>query len=318
MPPTPQSNYSMPQQQTTPVPTPQPATIVYQNSPQPVQQQTQTVQQQATQQHAQAHQSYTGQPQVQHQIKQQPSPGYPQQTYQPQQQQVMSQMNPQIRQPAPQQQSMPQGVQQSMPQGQQMYQQAGVRQPQQPIPSTHIMSQQTQQPPQQISPNNSQIINIVKPGTGYGIQQQPIQSQMQQNRQYMTATPPQQPQQPVVPNQQAGNATMHIWDGVFEWQQKDPNNPENKITNQIKTSLYTYVDYMNGAQIPQLSPMISQTWPPKITLQLISLQVLQILTNSLVPPIKKLLLVLPDRVKAAEFRQALNIGVSLLLVFETL
>jgi hypothetical protein len=159
-----------------------------------------------------------------------------------------------------------------------------------------------------MQPNNGQtvVVNNTKP-----------QSQIynQQHAQQVTS------QQAPIINQnifsQQQNQTV-IWDGNVEWQEKDRNNPNNtnKVTRIAKAHMISNIvlDQTTGQYIPEVSPILAQGWPQKIPLQLLSKQILDILTIQCTPPTRNLYLITDGN--NLELRNTLqSIGVSISSLF---
>jgi hypothetical protein len=194
--------------------------------------------------------------------------------------------------------------------------------------------QQVQPGPRPIQPINQQIIQsstppIIQLQTQQSHQQNMLQNfnqvgMQQNNGQTIVVNNPkpqaqiynQQQQAPTLINQnifsQQQNQTV-IWDGNVEWQEKDRNNPNNtnKVTRIAKAHMISNIvlDQTTGQYIPEVSPILAQGWPQKIPLQLLSKQILDILTIQCTPPTRNLYLITDGN--NLELRNTLqSIGVS--------
>ena len=133
-------------------------------------------------------------------------------------------------------------------------------------------------------------------------QQQQIQQQQQPVQQYA-----QQQQQQANYIQQA---QIKIWVGQIEWQEKDRNNPNNpnKMTHTVKASMLcnNVLDQTTGQYQPDVSINTAQSWPQKISIQLLSKQILDILSQHCPPTAKNLNLNAEEN--SQDLKTALSIG----------
>lgn len=127
-------------------------------------------------------------------------------------------------------------------------------------------------------------------------QQQPMVQQQQPAQQMIQQQQQQQNPNNFVPNyqqpQQQQQRQVQIWEGQIEWVEKDRNNPNIKLTHMAQAAMlaFTVLDTTSGQYVPEVSPAATQTWPPKIPLQMMSKQILDILSPSCGLSIRNLLL----------------------------
>ena len=69
------------------------------------------------------------------------------------------------------------------------------------------------------------------------------------------------------------------------------------------------LDQASGQYQPEVSLQVAQAWPAKMSIQLLSKQILDFLTQNCVPPIKQLLLVTDGN--SQDLKNVLSIGVSM-------
>ena len=102
-----------------------------------------------------------------------------------------------------------------------------------------------------------------------------------------------------------------VWEGYIEWTEKDRSNPNsgNKVKHQVKARLLSPIsqDPSTGQLITDVSPSMAQCIPPKLMLQLLSKQVLELLLQHCTPPTKNLYLITEGN--NADVKAALSIGV---------
>ena len=69
----------------------------------------------------------------------------------------------------------------------------------------------------------------------------------------------------------------------IEWQEKDRNNPNNpnKLTHTVKASMHcsNVLDPVTNQYQPEVPHALTQSWPQKINIQLLSKQILEILSK---------------------------------------
>lgn len=156
-------------------------------------------------------------------------------------------------------------------------------------------------------------VGSVGPGTP-----QPSQYQQQQQQQQPQSQPPPQPQQTQanfnysqtqqVPGAAAASAAtatgasvpggagpgkqVQIWEGQIEWAEKDRNNPNIKVNHTTSAVMYSFtaIDPATGQLVSEVPLAASQTWPSKISLQMMSKQILDILSPWCGPPARNLIL----------------------------
>ncbi|RNA14413.1 mediator of RNA polymerase II transcription subunit 25 [Brachionus plicatilis] len=126
--------------------------------------------------------------------------------------------------------------------------------------------------------------------------QQP-QPQQQQYQQYQQAAQPQQ------------SRVTKIWEGWVEWYQKVQND---KIQHSLKANLFAknIMDSTNRQLVPEVPLAQAQTWPKKISLQLLSQQIFGILNGFCQPPTRDLYLVTEGNNQ--ELKQTLSTGAALI------
>lgn len=234
---------------------------------------------------------------------------------QQQQQQIklqMSQQTQQVQQPIGQgQTSMPRSasnIGKVIP-GQPVQVQPPIRQINQPSPQ--LIQSQTppivtvQMNPQQQQQQQQQMINYNQRFPQQA--QQPAQPQQQQQN-YPYTQQQQQQQQPQAQAPQQGKL-IQIWDGHVEWQEKDRQNPNSKITHTVKAGIYSLsvLDQNTGQIVPEVPQSLAQAWPPKIPLQLLGKQIVDILSTTCQPPTRNLYLI--SEQNNQDIKNALNIGV---------
>lgn len=155
---------------------------------------------------------------------------------------------------------------------------------------------QQQQPYGQMNPSPVGA-GVVPPTQPNQYQQQQPQSQQQQQQ------PPQQQQTNFnyMQNQQAGASAnvggtgaskVQIWEGQIEWPEKDRNNPNIKTNCVAPAIMYSFanIDPNTGQYVSEVPVSVGQAWPPKITLQMMSKQILDILSPWCTPPARNLIL----------------------------
>ena len=141
------------------------------------------------------------------------------------------------------------------------------------------------------------------------------QQQQQQQKQLQQQPSPQQQQQQQQQSQSFSvvhNKAGQIWEGHVEWQEKDRINPNNtaKLTHTVKAIMLSFniMDQATGQLQLEVPISIAQSWPQKISIQLLSKQILDILSQQCTPPTKQLVLVTEGNNQ--DLKTALAIGVS--------
>ena len=143
------------------------------------------------------------------------------------------------------------------------------------------------------------------------------QQQQQQQKQLQQQPSPQQQQQQQQQQQSQSFSVVHnkagqIWEGHVEWQEKDRINPNNtaKLTHTVKAIMLSFniMDQATGQLQLEVPISIAQSWPQKISIQLLSKQILDILSQQCTPPTKQLVLVTEGNNQ--DLKTALAIGVS--------
>jgi hypothetical protein len=174
-------------------------------------------------------------------------------------------------------------------------------------PKTPQQQQQQQQPntPQHVASSSTPPIIVT------------VNPQQQQQQQSFISAPlltqqvqqqlMQQPQQSFSLNQ----PKSQIWEGFIEWTEKDRNNPNNtmKQMHSAKALMLSFsvLDQASGQYHTEVAAEIAQSWPQRISIQLLSKQILDILAQQCPPPIKQLQLVTENN--SQDLRTALSIGV---------
>lgn len=91
-----------------------------------------------------------------------------------------------------------------------------------------------------------------------------------------------------------GGRQVQIWEGHIEWAEKDRNNPNIKSTHVALAAMYSFmtavVDPATGQYASEVALASAQTWPAKISLQMMSKQILDILSPWCAPPARNLIL----------------------------
>ncbi len=177
-----------------------------------------------------------------------------------------------------------------------------------PINSQNAMVQNNYQQQQQIGISPSPV----GPSSN-NQQQQQQQPIIKQQPNYATAQV--QPQQTVAQQSNFNyvQAQSKIWVGQIEWQEKDRNNPNNpnKMTHSVKASMLSSntLDPITNQCQPEVTIATASSWPAKISIQLLSKQILDILAKHCPSPAKTLILT-TDENNNQDLKQALSIGVS--------
>jgi len=176
-------------------------------------------------------------------------------------------------------------------------------------PKTPQQQQQQQQPntPQHAASSSTPPIIVT------------VNPQQQQQQQSFISAPlltqqvqqqlMQQPQQSFSSNQ----PKSQIWEGFIEWTEKDRNNPNNtmKQMHSAKALMLSFsvLDQASGQYHTEVAAEIAQSWPQRISIQLLSKQILDILTQQCPPPVRQLQLVTENN--SQDLRTALSIGVTI-------
>ena len=106
--------------------------------------------------------------------------------------------------------------------------------------------------------------------------------------------------------------TEKVWEGLIEWQEKDRNNPNsgNKVTHTVKARLASLInlDQTTGQYQTEVPLSMTQSLPQKLSMQLLSKQVLDILGQHCPTSSTKNLILYTENNQ--DLKTALSIGVN--------
>lgn len=127
-------------------------------------------------------------------------------------------------------------------------------------------------------------------------QQQPSQTPQTTQQQQQTSGFGYNTQQPTSTSAAAAPVAGNrhaIWTGQIEWAEKDRNNPNIKSNHYANATMYSFmnaIDPNTGDFVSEVSHASAQAWPNKISLQMMSKQILDILMPLCGPPARNLIL----------------------------
>jgi hypothetical protein len=105
-----------------------------------------------------------------------------------------------------------------------------------------------------------------------------------------------------------------IWQGTFEWSEKDRLNPANKIHHSCKANAFSTViiNPQTGQNEPEILVQVAQQWAPKLAVQIFSTHILTLPGASFDANAKKVYFIAENVNNINELKNSLsapNIGV---------
>lgn len=187
-----------------------------------------------------------------------------------------------------------------------------VSSPQQLPPNQPIISQSSIMPqriPQMI---RQPVVNSRPPVQPT---QQPVSSQNLSFNQIRAQQTPVQQISPYGIQPQLQQQRQLIWQGIFEWSEKDRQNPANKILHSCKANAFSTVviNPQTGQNEPEIPVHLAQQWATKLSLQIFSTYILTLPGASFEPNAKKVYFLTENSNNINELKNSLsapNIGVN--------